>query len=476
MSPIKPYSFTFLIPLLLLAAFLDLHTVSAQSRVTIHAAESASGSMIDGEFVRRILGNVFLSTDNLSLRSDSVYQYVDRSLLMAFNAEIETGNEMIWADTLYHDMNREFSRLRGRVIIQAENYTVFSDSIDVDHEEEMAIFDVPVRFEDDKGVLIAENGLYFQAADSAIFRGNVQLSDSTQYLEADSLFMNRSKELYELFGRVYADDFEDNVRFAGHYLYADSSGYRLLRGDAWLMEVNESESDTTHLFADVIELLETDTASFMDASLNVRIWTPGFAAVADTAAYRDDTEQFILRASPILWQKNMQLTGPYIEAFMKNEEIDFLRSYTRPIVVQEDSLTGRLHQMTGDTLHAYFDEGSIQKISVFNNAEIIFHQRDENDEPDGLIELISLGRSTMQFLDGELDFFKAEENIEGSWLPEDPANISRKLENFQWNPDQKPEKPVPKVPRLSPVTDSIPFPPPIRYVTYLVSIQKNDEL
>lgn len=453
----------------LFSTILSLSTLSAQSRVTILSAESATGTTIEGEFVRKILGNVTLSTENITLRSDSVYQFVDRSLLMAFNSEVETENEMIWADTLYHDLNLDFSRLRGRVIIQAESYTVFSDSMDVDHEKEIAFFPVPVRFQDDDGVLLAENGLYFMEADSAIFRGNVQLSDETQYLEADSLFMNRSKELYELFGRVYADDFEENVRFSGEYLYADSTGYRLLTGNAWMMEISESQSDTTHLFAEMIELQETDTTSFMDSYQNVRIWTNTFSAVADTASYRDDTEQFILRSSPILWQKNMQLTGPYIEAYLKDEEIDFLRSYTRPIVVQQDSLTGRFHQMTGDTLEAFFDEGSIQRITVFNNAEIIFHQRDENDEPDGLVELISLGRSTMDFLDGELDFFKAEENIEGSWLPEDPANVSRRLENFQWNPERRPEKPLPNQPRLPPVSDTLPFDLPSRYQLHIAS-------
>jgi hypothetical protein len=48
------------------------------------------------------LGNVILSTDTMTMETDSVYQFADRNLLMAFNSQIETENEMIWADTLYH--------------------------------------------------------------------------------------------------------------------------------------------------------------------------------------------------------------------------------------------------------------------------------------------------------------------------------------------------------------------------------------
>ena len=457
-------SFFLIFFLMMIGAFSPL---LAQNSVIIIQADRLDGGIVDGETIRKILGDVILQTEDMIMETDSVYQYVNRNLLVAFNSQIETENEMIWADTLYHNTETEFSRMRGKVIVQSEQNTVFSDSIDVDQQRDLAIFNVPVRFEDEDGTLIADNGLYYQAADSAVFRGNVQLADSSQYLEADSLFMNRSKELYELFGQVYAEDYEDGVIFTGEYLYSDSTGYRELVDDTWLMEVSESEADTTHLLAQKIEIMETDSTSFMDAFGDVRVWTPKFSAVADTANYIDHEERIIFRSSPILWQEDMQLTGPYIEATLEDDEIRFLQSYEQPIVVQEDSATGRLHQMTGDTLHAFFDEGAIQQIRVFDNAEIIFHQVDENDEPDGLIELISAGPATMDFLDGDIDFFKATRNIDGSYLPEDPANIERRLDNFSWDPDREPQRPEIRIPQLPAIPDERPFELPPRYLEYL---------
>ena len=456
---------------LLMMLFILNNVADAQSRVIINQADQAEGVTIDGESVRKILGNVILTTDEMVLETDSVYHYTERNLLTAFNIQIETENEMIWADTLYHDTEAEISRLRGRVIVQSDQNIMFSDSIDVDMATDIATFEVPVRFEDQEGTLIAESGLYYQEVDSAVFRGNVQLSDTTQYIEADSLFMNRSSDLYEMFGQVYANDFEDDVRFAGQYLYADSTGYRLLKDDAWLMEVSESKEDTTHLFAQTIELTEEDTVSFMDAFEDVRMWSLEFSAVADTAHYRDDLDQFILRSSPKLWHENIQLSGPYTEAYMENDNIRFLTSYPRPIVVQEDSLTGRLHQMTGDTLNAYFEDGELERIRVFKNTEIIFHQRDENDQPDGLIEMISAGPAVMYFEDGEFDFFKAEQNIDGSYLPEDSTNVNRKLDNFQWNPELRPERPEVQSPRLPPIPEERPFELPPKYLRYLENQQ-----
>lgn len=466
------YTLSLVIPVLWI---LTPATLSAQSQVNIIEADRAVGGVVDGQTVRKILGNVRLATEDMEMQADSAYQFVGQNLLQAFNIQIDTERRTIWADTIFHNTLNDFSELRGRVIVQSEQNTVFSEAMDISMPLDLVFFNVPVRFEDERGTLLAESGLYFQAADSAIFQGNVQLADSTQYLEADSLFMNRTTDAYELFGEVYAHDFEENVTFAGEYLQADSTGYRLLLDDAWLMQLNEEETDTTHLLARKIEIQETDTVSYMDAYQDVRIWSPRFSAIADTAKYRDDLDQFILRSNPIVWQKNIQLSGPVIEAWMENDDIRFLSSYSRPVAVQEDSVTGRLHQMAGDTLHAYFDNGTIHEIIVFDNSEIIFHQRDENDEPDGLIELISSGPSTMTFLNGEFDFFKAERNIDGSYLPEDPANIERQLDNFRWDPQLRPEKPPVRQPRFPEIPEERPFELPPRYVRYVESISNNGE-
>lgn len=442
--------------------------VDAQSRVFIENAERAEGVIINNQNVRKLLGNVRLETEEMTMLADSAYQYINRSRIEAFNIQIDTEDEIIWADTLYYNTLTDFSQFRGRVIIESATNTVFSEKVDVSAPLDIAIFRAPVRFEDGSGSLLADSGIFYQEADSAIFKGNVQLSDTTQYLEADSLFMNRSKDLYEMHSRVFADDFEENVTFSGNYLFADSTGYRLLTGnDAWLMEVSESEADTTYLLAKKIEMQETDTTSLMDAYQQVRIWSTKFSAVADTANYSDGDELFILKGSPIVWQKNIQLTGPYIEATLNDGDIRFLRSYPRPIAVQEDTATGRLNQMTGDTLNAHFASGELDSLVVFDNSEIIFHQKNEEDEPDGLMEIVAAGSSTMLFENGEFDFFKAISNINGTYVPENEGGSDRTLDNFQWNPERKPLRPSMKKPRLPAISDDSFFELPTRYVRYL---------
>jgi len=126
--------------------------------------------------------------------------------------------------------------------------------------------------------------------------------------------------------------------------------------------------------------------------------------------------------------------------------------------------------MTGDTLHAYFENGTIDRLIVFDNSESIFHNRDEDDQPDGLMEMMSAGPLTMYFTDGEIDSLVAKRNIDGTYLPEDPVNIERQLDNFSWEPELRPQRPDPREPRLPPIPEERPFDMPPRYIIYMENL------
>lgn len=442
-------------------------TASAQQQITILNAERAEGGVIEGEQVRKLIGNVELAGDRILMEADSAYQYLNLNRIDAFNIRIESENEIIWADTLFYDTHEDFSRFRGRVILQTEDLTLFSRTMDYDRTLELADFLTPVRLEDERGILLADRGRYYQNIETGSFYGNVQIADSTQYLEADSLFMNRRIDYYQLFGRVYAEEFEERVTLSGDYLEADGEGRRELEGDAWMMQVNESGSDTLHLNAVEIHLTETDTSDYLDAYGEVRIWAEHYAAIADTAHYRSDLDQFRLLSGPVIWQKRIQLTGPYIEASFEEEQIRFLSSWTRPIAVMQDSLTERFNQLRGDTLNAWFSEGEIEKILAYDNSELVYHLKNDEGEPDGLIELIAAGASAITFVEGEADRFRAERNVDGSHLPEDPENIGLELSGFRWDPELRPVRPEIRLPRLPPVGDERPVELPPRYLRYM---------
>jgi lipopolysaccharide export system protein LptA len=452
--------------------------VQAQDPVNIREADRIEGGQFEGKRVQKILGNVHLQSENMEMYCDSAYQFVNESEIRAYgNIEVNTESEKIWADTLTYFTDVDFSQLRGRVVIEADSTTLFGNSVDYRFSTRVAHFIDEIRLEDERGNLLANSGYYYREADSAEFRGNVQLVDSLNYLEGDSLFSNRKTEYYELYGEIFGDDQENNSMIQGHYLESDSTGRRLLEGNkAWLKSFetdtsDTTQADTTHIRANTILSLEerspTDTTAIVFGYDSVRVWSPSFSSLSDTSKYNDSTNTFELWSNAKAWHEEVQLTGPYINAKIVDGDIDSLKSHPRPFAVQEDTTIDRLNQITGDTLHADFEDGDLRQIYVFGNSRLFrFYKTDEGD-PDGAVDLTA-PNIRIFFEKGELIDMKAMGPLNGSKLPETEKTSQRRLDGFSWNPALRPQRPEEKMQRrFPPVPEDLFFKLPRRYLNHL---------
>lgn len=464
----------YVISSILMALLLLPLSTHAQSRVTINRANEVVGVTVEGDPVRKLIGEVSLETKDMTMFCDSAYQYLEKDEVHAFgNIEIDTEEERIFADTLIYFTDIDFSQLRGRVIIETDSATLYSQAVDYRFSTKVGHFLEKVRLKDPDGILTANSGFYFREPDSAVFRGQVQLTDSLQYAEGDSLFINRKTKRYTLYGDIFVDDGENNVVLKGDMLKAGSTGHRFLEGNAWLKKFKPDTSDTaaadtTHIRSRIIHSIrtttETDTHTVINAYHDVRIWSPEFAAVSDTAHYESETETFELTADPAAWHKHIQLTGPYINVKLEDDEIDELISYPAPFVVQQDTTLDRLNQITGDTLIANFTDGDISQIHVYNNGHLLRFTKNENEDPDGAIDMTAPSIKIF-FEEGELTEMEAKGPVDGSWLPESEQTAQRRLDRFTWNPEQRPQKPEePMKRRFPPIPEELPFKLPERYV------------
>ncbi|TYP94920.1 OstA-like protein [Fodinibius salinus] len=475
LQTIPVWTLVLVIPILLIS--LLPQSSQAQRKVTILKADSIRGGNFQGQRIQKIIGNVHLQGQNMEMYCDSAYQFTNKSKIRAFgNIQINTESEKIWADSLTYFTDVDFSELRGRVIIEADSTTLFGNSVDYRFSTRIAHFIDKIRLEDQRGTLLADSGYYYRRADSAKFRGHVQIADSLQYLEGDSLFSNRDTKYYELYGKVYGNDQKNESMIQGDYLESDSTGRKLLEGNAWLQNfesdtTDTTQADTTHIQANIIRSIkhqsQTDTSTTVRGFENVRIWSSSFSAVGDTTTYTDSTNTFEIWSNAKSWHEQVQLTGPYILAKIKNGDIDSLKSYPRPFSVQQDTSLNRLNQITGDTLHANFNEGTLRQIYVFGNAKLLRYTKNKKGQPDGAIDLTAPDIRIF-FKNGQLKKMNAIGTVDGSYLPESEQTANRRLNGFSWNPDLRPERPKKKMKRrFPPISDDIFFPLPQRYIEHL---------
>ena len=446
--------------------------VMGQNVITIERSRVIETKTVNGQTIRKLY-DARLRTGNVSLVCDSAWQFIGMDEIRAFgNIQIDTPTENIWTDTLYYYNNQDLSKLRGRVIIKQDSTLLFGNKVDYNFLTKEAFFRDDIRLEDSEGILTALSGNYYQNQDSAEFRGMVQLADSAQYAEGDSLFINREKKSLRLFGDLFVADSTNNAILKGEYLEADSTGRRYIRENAFLRRVSSDTTDTTYINAHEILLVKQDSTTLIDAFTNVRVWSPRFSSNSDTLLYNSESELFRLISNPKAWHNNIQLTGPFISVQLDSNQVKKLTSYVGTIAVQEDSVTGRLNQIKGDSLFVDFEDGEITQILVYPNSEILFHTKNSQDEPDGAMENSS-PKTILYFEDGELVRAWMGKN-QGLFLPEYTDLVNRRLEGFIWTPQLRPQKPDSEpTQKWEPVSPERPFTLPKRFVEYMESGSEN---
>ena len=254
----------------------------------------------------------------------------------------------------------------------------------------------------------------------------------------------------------------------GDYLEADSTGRRFVDGNSYLRRISADSTDTTHINSHQLLMLDQDSVNYIRGFKDVRIWSVDFSSVSDTLFYDSSTEIFELISDPIAWHENIQLTGPYIAVQMDSNKVEQLKSFHKTIAVQQDSATGRLHQIKGDTLLASFEGDNLSRIQIYPNSHVLYHTMNENEEPDGAVEYTS-PKTTMYFEDGNLTRVVAGKN-DGFFFEEFPGLAERRLDGFAWNPGLRPERPdTTAAPRFPPIPAERPFTLPQRFIEYLRS-------
>lgn len=448
--------------LVLIAVLLCPATTLAQTQVDILRSDrQARVQTADGPILK-LTGNVRLRTSDLTIDADSAWHYVDRGEVLGYgNLRIETEKELIFADFIRYNINTEISSLSGQVIIQTESTEIYSEEAVYSFISEIALFNKPVWLRDEEGIMQALEGVYFSQSDSAVFRGNVQIADSLQYIEADSMFTNRRAGSYELYGNVYLQDDENQSRLTGDYVEADSTGRRLIQGNAVLRRVSEktdsANADTTWLWSDRITITRVDTFNVIEAFGDVALWESDYASRSEYSMYDEFAERIELRESPVVWYQKIELNGDEIDIQLENDTLKSLLAIGSPFAAQLDSLTNRLHQMKADTLLVLFEEDSVRELHLYSDAELLLHATDSNDEPDGAINVRG-SQIFIYFEDGEVDRMRVTENVDGEALEENPALEERRLPGFRWEPGNRPERPLIDLgPRLPPISLEPPF-------------------
>lgn len=412
---------------------------SKVTQVKMLYADSLSFDKAFNADVHIARGNVVFLHDSTYMYCDSAYLYKTNNTLEAFdNVRIEQGDTLfIYGDYLVYQGNIQLAKMRHNVRMEHQDATLFTDSFNydrglniayyfdggmlVDSTNELtsiygqylpatkeATFRKEVKLINDKIVLTSDTLKYWTDSKEAIILGpsviesdsgfiysssgwyNTQTDDSKLYkrstviskdgeknLTADTLFFNNQTGFGEAFGNMLLNDTAKKIILTGHYgWYDDMNGSALATDSAQCIEY--SQKDSLFLHADTLKMITLDNNEReMKAYYGVRFYRIDLQGVCDSMQFNTQDSILYLFTEPILWNSGYQLTGDTIHIYFNDSTIDHTHVFFDAYAMERID-SSYYNQLKGNDLKAYFKEGELREIFVSGNAETIFYPLEED--------------------------------------------------------------------------------------------------
>ncbi len=418
----------------------------------------------NGEFVQFYIGNVEGTQDSTTLRADWAKRFVARKqVLLTGNVLLIDKGDSLYADTVFYDELNKIGRALGHVRLSDGEVVALAPSGIYFIEEKRARFSEGLTLNDSTAEITSRTGLYWTQEKRAELEGAVQLQAERTYMEADSLSYFRETEVSIARGNVFieriggdaeADSTIRTLLFSQWAYNDEQAGLSRIRGRPLLIQLRQdstgAEIDTLVIRALYLEAIERDSLRRLVAVDSVQVWRSDQAAVADSVVYerfeasadtldREPFEETRLYRGPILWVGETQVSGDTIRIKGQGNDIDSLFVRQGAFVAQRDTVTERIHQLKGQHLVGIFEGDSTRTFIAGPNAETIYFRRDEDDQPDGGLQ-VSGDQAILRFRgdDAEEILFPGEPR--GMYYSESLLPDPFQLDGFRWLPHLRPAK------------------------------------
>ena len=389
-----------------------------------------------GKDVHRLIGNVSLEHENITLKCDSAHLYFYKNQVMAFSrVHVEQGDTLdLYGDYIFYDGKTELAVVKGNVelvdkethlftqaidydtrnkvakyidngrITNSDNvltsrigiyyvaqslahfkdsvkivnpdYTVNADTMDYNTSTETAFFTGPTKLKGDSLNLYCEKGWFDTKNDITTLWKNAEIDNFQQKITGDSLFYDKNREFGESFGNVVIKDSINNIIVSGNYAWYYKKPEKFLVTDH-AMFTQVSNKDSLFLHADTISAKSVSDSSgrefrLMRAFYGVRMFSQDFQSKCDSLSYSFQDSVIRLYDSPVLWSEENQLTSDSMAIFTKNRQAERLELYSSAFITSQVD-TSRFNQIKGRSLTGYFKDNELYQIDIKGNGESIYY-------------------------------------------------------------------------------------------------------
>jgi len=431
----------FRLSLLMLVLQISLQVASGQKVTTLEIlnADLTAYDVQIGNDARKLIGNVRLKHENVTMTCDSAYFYPSTSSVDAFsNVRIQQGDTLtLKGDRAYYDgisrlarfrnnvelVNKDITLLtdslnynrtagfayyfgggiltqvdsrltsgRGRYILDTEDfyfmdsvvivnpdYTIRTDSMRYNTRQEISYFSGPTEITGEERYIYCENGWYDMQQDISYVTDHAYMEEAGRILKGDTLYYEAEQGFGRAVSNVEIIDTAQNMILKGNFgLYYSEQETMMVTDSALMIQIDGS--DTMYVHADTLRTMQNpefeEQSRILKAYHKVKIFRTDLQVMCDSLVYVEADSAFDFFGEPVIWSDENQLTASHIRIYVVNQQLEKMELNGVAFVAsQKDSVS--FDQMRGKEMTGYFKENKLDRIFVSGNGQTIYYATDQ---------------------------------------------------------------------------------------------------
>ena len=435
----------------------------AQEKIELKNANELSGKVIDGQDVREATGSVefvqgnvkvycnsatqFINTNRVELRGNvKIYQDTltlltskatyfgdDKRAVCEGGVTLQDPNATLRANNGIYFFNETKAVFTGDVIIVNPQYKITAEQITYLRNTEDSFAKGSVIVTTDSAVIKAESIDFYKSQGKTFAKGNVSIESDSTVITSDTATNYSAEKKSVASGNVKIVSLNNNTVIHGNKLENfEKENYTIIKDSVKLVQIEES-GDSVFIYSNIMEAFRSKPEKYSAAG-NVNIIRNDFLSKCGLGIYYKDSETVSLSVEPIVWQKNMQMTGDSIYAELPNNKLQsiFVKKLTElqnsvnSFVISENEdeyFKDRYDQISGSDITMKFVDDKINLIEVRNNSRSIYFVYEDN-KANGINNIEGEDINIYFDENKKVEKIKVETDPKGEYVPESLLNTA----------------------------------------------------
>jgi len=475
-------------------------TTGQRKRVIITHADSLVHNKSFADNIQRLIGNVRLRHEDITIFCDSAYSYADTNMVDGYSHVhiIKSDTLHLYADFVNYNGDNKIAKAKGHVKLINKTTILTSDSLNYDMNTGIGYYNNYGTIKDSTTTLHSKIGEYHVREDKAYFKTEVHGLANGYTLKSDTLIyqpytgivsivgptniFNKENDLvaregtyntktgkadlfkrsvitrgtnkiiantiyYEkatgngrAFGNAEIYDLKNHLIIKGnHVIYNDSLQTAMATDSAQLIYY-AAERDTFFLHADTLFSSPDDSIpeqKIAKAYYHVKFFRKDMQGKCDSLVYLTRDSTTQMFHEPVVWSQDNQLSADYIK--VETDDKDTKTAYLDDnafIIARQD--TGLYNQIKGRNMIGYIYRNKLYKIYVDGNGESLYYASDDN----GIFGLNNVKCSSIMIYlkDSKINKINLISSPEGILTPiGELSETDKTLPKFRWMDDIRPK-------------------------------------